>query len=90
MARSTKISFQFNNDAPKTRFDVSYSGNEIIIVEPPVINNATELRDTVRLQLNPNGTISKRIHSSFFEVKPPTAGSATNVCEGHHSLSIRH
>ena len=69
----TKISFQFNNDAPKTRFGVSYSGNEIIIVEPPVINNATELRDTVRLQLNPNGTISKRIHSSFFEVKPPTA-----------------
>jgi len=80
----TKISFQFNNDAPKTRFDVSYSGNEIIIVEPPVINNATELRDTVRLQLNPNGTISKRIHSSFFEVKPPTAdcvnSQITSMC----------
>ena len=70
--RITRVDRQVDDEPRVTDFDVIYFGNEIILIDDPVSNVNTEIRDSIRFLLNADKTVSKRIAFTYFEVKGPT------------------
>jgi len=69
--RITRITYQQNEIATHTQFDISYANNEIVMAQPAMSNANSDVADTIRLFLDANNRVIKRINHFFFEVKGP-------------------
>src|SRR5690349_21765002 len=69
--RISKVTSHINNQASLTLFDVSYSANEIMLTVSPQNDASITILDTIRLTLDANQRVSKRISKSLQEYRPP-------------------
>lgn len=70
--RITKISSGRNNETPTTNFIITYSGNEVVIPYAVTDDAMATIKDTLRLLLNTDQQVIKRMFHSFQEFKAPT------------------
>jgi len=69
--RINRVSSHMNNQTAQTVLNISYSGNVILLVKPPINDAGSTIIDTTRLFLNSTGQVTQRISSSYQEFKAP-------------------
>ncbi|ANE52134.1 hypothetical protein [Flavisolibacter tropicus] len=70
--RIIKIRSGRNNETPTTNFIITYSGNEILIPVTVSDDELNTIKDTIRLLLNADQQVIKRMYHGFHEFKAPT------------------
>ena len=69
--RITKVTSNTNAGTLSPRFSISYSGNEILMVSPPLTTPGVTGTDSIKLYLRPDGNIDHRIVVRYYELFGP-------------------